>query len=74
VGIKPEWAEAFFARYDRQGWVFGNGQPIRNLRSALAHYKIEQQAREAEAAKKDGITDRNETPQQVLERVRRTGG
>ena len=51
IGIRPEWIDAFFARYDRQGWVLGNGRPITNLKSALTHYKNEQLAREKEATK-----------------------
>lgn len=45
IGMKKESVEEFFHRYNRQGWVFDNGKPIRNLASALATWKSNQPSR-----------------------------
>jgi hypothetical protein len=42
LAIPEDKAREFYHRYNRQGWVLGNGQPIVNLPSALQHYKINQ--------------------------------
>ena len=39
VNISAEKAEEFFNHYDKQGWVFGNGQPVVKLASALRDWK-----------------------------------
>lgn len=39
VGITPAQAESFFHHYNGQGWVFGNGIPVRDLSSALVKWR-----------------------------------
>jgi hypothetical protein len=45
IAMREEDVEAFFHRYNRQGWVFDNGKPITNLASALATWKANQPSR-----------------------------
>lgn len=42
VGVHTTKATGFFDHYNAQGWVFGNGQPITNLQSALNRWKKHQ--------------------------------
>lgn len=42
LGIPEEQCISFFSRYDSQGWIFGNGNPIVNLRSAMMYWKNNQ--------------------------------
>jgi len=39
VGVDEEKATNFYHHYNGQGWLFGNGQPITNLNSALNKWK-----------------------------------
>jgi hypothetical protein len=39
IGCKPEVSEKFFNQYNAQGWVLGNGQPMRNWQSKLCQWR-----------------------------------
>ena len=39
VALSAEEAKAFYDHYDKQGWVFGNGQPVKRLIPALRAWK-----------------------------------
>lgn len=42
IGIPEEQCKNFFNHYNAQGWVFGNGQPVTNIRSAMVKWKNNQ--------------------------------
>ncbi|GAG27257.1 unnamed protein product, partial [marine sediment metagenome] len=42
LGIPQDKAEGFYYQYKPQGWLWGNGQPITELRSGLMRWKLNQ--------------------------------
>ena len=60
VNISAEKAEEFFNHYDKQGWVFGNGQPVVKLASALRDWKKDKlQTRQKNHGNATGKSTRN---------------
>lgn len=39
LGMPEDKALEFYHHYNRQGWVFGNGQPVKNLKSAMWYWQ-----------------------------------
>ncbi len=51
-GLTDADGEEFFYHYAAQGWVFGNGQPVKNIAFALARWRINKKKRKVEDKKK----------------------
>ncbi len=51
AGLTEADGEEFFYHYAAQGWVFGNGQPVKNISFALCKWKIRSKKKEGKKEK-----------------------
>lgn len=60
VGLSDEDAGVFYDRYNSQGWIFGNGNAIMDLRSAMSYWKKNEHKHEFKNKSNGGFIDFDE--------------